>query len=143
MNQKTDSPNPADLPLPKDIDYDNAFNYRQPKPEINSIETSDNEDNRRSSQITPINIPTPPDPKHLPFFALLEDNFKMASQGTGGNAQQIGNRDKAAVIPRANIVNIADVADQLAGLSIESQTANYLAPDDIVKKYKDLEIQQL
>jgi hypothetical protein len=66
----------------------------------------------------------------------------MASQGTGGNAQQIGERAEAAATPRANIVNNVDVADRLAGLSIDSQKANYLAPDDIVKKYRELEIQQ-
>jgi hypothetical protein len=66
----------------------------------------------------------------------------MASHGTGGNAQQIGERAEAAATPRANIVNIADVADRLAGLSIDSQKANYLAPDNIVNKYRELEIQQ-
>ncbi len=66
----------------------------------------------------------------------------MASQGTGGNAKQIGERAEATVSPRANIVNVADVADWFAGLSIDSQKDNYLAPDDIVKKYRELEIQQ-
>jgi hypothetical protein len=65
----------------------------------------------------------------------------MANQGTGGNAHQIGKRAEVTAAQRANIVNVADVADQFAGLSIESQKANYLALDDIVKKYKELEIQ--
>jgi hypothetical protein len=53
-------------------------------------------------------------------------------------------RAVASVSQRANIINVADVADQFAGLSIglELQKANYLIPDDIVKKYKELEIQQ-
>jgi hypothetical protein len=65
----------------------------------------------------------------------------MANQGTGGNAQQIGDRAVVVAAKRANIVNVIDVAGQFAGLSIESQKAKYLAPDDIVKKYQELEIQ--
>jgi hypothetical protein len=142
MNEKTDLNHPANLPLPKDLDYHNALNYRQPKPQIDSSETSDDNKKCRSSKTTPINIDTPQNPQDFQIFSLLEHKLKMASQGTGGKAQQIGERAEATVSPRANIVNVADVADRLAGLSIDSQKANYLAPDDIVKKYRELEIQQ-
>ena len=132
MNEKMDLNHPANLPLPKDLDYHNSLNYRQPKPQFDSSETSDDKKKCRSSKTTPINIDTPQD---FQIFSLLEHTPKMASQGTGGKAQQIGERAEATVSPRANIVNVADVADRLAGLSINSHKANYLAPDDIVKKY--------
>jgi hypothetical protein len=64
----------------------------------------------------------------------------MEHQGTGGNTQQMGDgTNSISLVP--NAVNIADVADQLADLTIDSQKASYLAQDDIVKKYKELEIQ--
>jgi hypothetical protein len=61
----------------------------------------------------------------------------MTNQGTGGNAQQLGNGTNS--IPPAP--NIADVVDKLADLTIDANKASYLAPDDIVKKYKELEVQ--
>jgi hypothetical protein len=64
----------------------------------------------------------------------------MANQGTGANSQQLGN-GTSSVSVAPNTINIADVADQLAGLTIDSHKASYLAPDDIVKKYRELEIQ--
>jgi hypothetical protein len=70
--------NPANLPLPKDLDYDNALKYRQPKPVISSSKTSNDEDKRKSSKTTPINIQTPPNPNDLPLFAFLEDKLIMA-----------------------------------------------------------------
>jgi hypothetical protein len=61
----------------------------------------------------------------------------MTSQGTGGNTQQLGQQAN----PIALSPNIANVADQLADLKIDPQKANYLASDDIVKKYRELEVQ--
>jgi len=139
MTDKTDSPNPINVPLPKDLEYENTLNYRQLKPIISSTETSDDE---KSGENTPINFPTPPNPNDPPLYAFLNDKLRMASQGTGGNVQKIGDRAEAVVLPRANIVNVADVADRFKALSIDSQNVNYLAPDDIVKKYRELEIQQ-
>ena len=55
MTDKTDSPNPINVPLPKDLEYENALNYRQLKPIISSTETSDDE---KSGENTPINFPT-------------------------------------------------------------------------------------
>jgi hypothetical protein len=135
MRKKTNPVDPAHLHLPRD--YEEDFDYRQPKPIISSTDTSDDEEKNRSGETTPINNttsdkPIPPNP-----FALLTNLVDMANQGTGGNAQQIG--DGTNSIPLAP--NIADVADQLTGLTIASQKASYLAPDDIVKKYKELEIQ--
>jgi hypothetical protein len=54
MTGKTDPANPIRVPLPKDLDYHNALNYRQPKPTISSSETSDDEDKRKSGEIHPI-----------------------------------------------------------------------------------------
>ncbi len=65
----------------------------------------------------------------------------MATQGTGANTQQIGERASNSTTPPTNTFNIADVADRFDQLSIDSPKANYLAPDDIVKKYKELEVQ--
>ncbi len=65
----------------------------------------------------------------------------MATQGKGANSQQIGERANNSTTPPTNTINIADVADGFDQLSIDSQKANYLAPDDIVKKYKELEVQ--
>jgi hypothetical protein len=128
MSEKTNLVNPTDLPLPKDREYKNTLEYRQPKPEISSTEMSDDED-RSGETIDP------------PIFTFLEEQLRMANQGTGVNAQQIVDRAVVVAAKRANIVNVTDVAGQFAGLSIESQKAKYLAPDDIVKKYQELEIQ--
>ncbi len=54
MTAKTDLANPINVPLPKDLDYDNTLNYRQPKPTISSSETPDNEDKRKSGEIHPL-----------------------------------------------------------------------------------------
>jgi hypothetical protein len=138
MSEEIKPVSPVDLPLPKD--YEDDFDYRQPKPIISSTETSDDEDRHRSGETTPINNTTPNNTTPPKPFALLQNLFDMANQATGGNTQQIG--DGASSISLApNTVNIADVADRLADLSIDSQKASYLAPNDIVKKYKELEIQ--
>ena len=65
----------------------------------------------------------------------------MANQSTSANLQQLGD-GTSSVSLSPNTVNIADVTDQFGGLTIASQKASYLAPDDIVKKYRELEIQQ-
>jgi hypothetical protein len=65
----------------------------------------------------------------------------MANQATGGNTQQIGDGANSVTIPPTNTINIADITDRFEALSIDSQKASYLVPDDIVKKYKELEIQ--
>jgi hypothetical protein len=59
----------------------------------------------------------------------------MANQATGSNTQQIG-EGTSSITVAPNTLNIADVADRLTDLSIDSQKASYLVPDDIVKKYK-------
>jgi hypothetical protein len=135
MSEETKPFNPANMHLPRD--YEEDFEYRQPKPIISSKDTSDDEEKNRSGETTPVNNttsdkPIPPNP-----FALLTNLVDMANQGTGGNAKQIGNGTNS--IPLAP--NIADVVDQLADLTVDSQKASYLAPDDIVKKYKELEVQ--
>ena len=134
MSEETNSINPADLQLPRDFEDD--LDYRLPEPFINSTDTSDNEDKSKSGETTPINDtttqPIPPTP-----LALLKKLFKMTSQGTGGNTQQLGQQAN----PKALRPNIADIADQLADLKIDPQKANYLAPDDIVKTYRELEVQ--
>jgi hypothetical protein len=129
--------NPCDLFLPKD--YEDNLEYRQHQPEINT-DTSDDDDNRQNSrQTSPVN--TTPDEPTLPNpFALLQNPLKMANQSTGANSQQLGD-GTSSVSVAPNTINIADVADQFAGLTIDSQKASYLAPDDIVKKYRELEIQ--
>ncbi len=129
--------NPCDLFLPKD--YEDDLEYRQSQPEINTDTSDNDEDRQKSGQTTPVNItsdkPIPPNP-----FALLQNHLTMANQGTGANSQQLGN-GTSSVSVATNTINIADVADQLAGLTIDSHKASYLAPDDIVKKYRELEIQ--
>ncbi len=50
MNEEMDSTHPANLLLPKDLDYDNTLNYRQPKPQIDSSETSDDEENAKAAK---------------------------------------------------------------------------------------------
>ncbi len=129
--------NPCDLFLPKD--YEDDLEYRQSQPEINTDTSDDDEDRQNSRQTTPVNTtsdePTLPNP-----FALLQSHLKMANQSTGANSQQLGD-GTSSVSVAPNTINIADVADQLAGLTIDSQKASYLAPDDIVKKYRELEIQ--
>jgi hypothetical protein len=136
MSEETKPINPVIQPLP----YKEDFDYIQPKPIISSTETSDDEDKNRSGETTPINDTTPNNTNPPKPFGLLQNLFDMANQATGGNAQQIGD-GTTSISLAPNIVNIADVADRLADLSIESQKASYLAPDDIVKKYKELEIQ--
>ena len=65
----------------------------------------------------------------------------MTNQGTSANLQQLGD-GTSSVSVSPNTVNIAEVTDQFGGLTIAAQKASYLAPDDIVKKYRELEIQQ-
>jgi len=50
----------------------------------------------------------------------------MAMQATGKNVQQIGDRSLDPTLQRANILNVADVADKFASLSLDldSQKAN-------------------
>jgi hypothetical protein len=139
MSEKTNLVNPANVPFPQD--YKDNLDYRQPKPIISSTETSDDEAIRRSGEVTPNNTPTPNNPIPPLLLATLEYHLQMAKQATGGYTLKISNRADSAIIPPTNTPNIADVVDQFADLSIDSQKANYLAPDDIVKKYKELEIQ--
>jgi hypothetical protein len=115
MSEETNSVDPADLQLPRD--YEEDLDYRQPKPIISSTDTSEDEDKNRSGETTPINNTIPDNPIPPNPFALLNNLVDMANQGTGGNAQQIG--DGTNSIPLAP--NIADVADQLADLTINSQ----------------------
>jgi len=138
MSEETNPVNPLDLPLPKD--YEDDLDYRQPKPIISSTETSDDEDKCRSGEITPINTTTPENPIPPVTLAILQNYYDMANQATGGNTQQIGDGTNSITVA-PNTINIADVANQFEALSIDSQKASYLAPDDIVKKYKELEIQ--
>ncbi len=126
--------NPCDLFLPKD--YEDDLQYRQTQPEINTDTSDDDEDGQNSRQTSPVNTiadqPTPPNP-----FALLQKPLKMANQSTSANLQQLGDgTNSVSVSP--NTVNIAEVTDQFGGLTIASQKASYLAPDDIVKKYREL-----
>jgi hypothetical protein len=137
MSEEKKPLNPCDLFLPKD--YEDDLEYRQSKPEINTDTSDDDEDRQKSGQTTPFNStsnkPLPPNP-----FALLQNHLTMTNQGTGANSQQLGD-GTSSVSVAPNTINIADVADQLAGLTIDSHKASYLAPDDIVKKYRELEIQ--
>ena len=130
--------NPCDLFLPKD--YEDDLNYRQHQPEINTDTSDDDENGQTSRQTSPVNTttdqPNPPNP-----FALLQNHLKMANQSTSANLQQLGD-GTSSVSVAPNTINIADVTDQFGGLTIASQKASYLAPDDIVKKYRELEIQQ-
>jgi len=130
--------NPCDLFLPKD--YEDDLQYRQTQPEINTDTSDDDDDGQKSRQTSPVN--TIPDQPTLPNpFALLQQHLKMTNQGTSANLQQLG--DGTNSVPLSpNIVNIAEVTDQFGGLTIAAQKASYLAPDDIVKKYRELEIQQ-
>ena len=129
--------NPCDLFLPKD--YENDLEYRQHQPEINTDTSDDEDDGQKSRQTSPVTTisdqPTSPNP-----FALLQSHLKMASQTTGANSQQLGD-GTSSVSVAPNTINIADVTDQFGGLTIAPQKASYLAPDDIVKKYRELEIQ--
>jgi hypothetical protein len=51
MTDKTDPAYPINVAFPKYLDYDNALNYRQPKPTIRCSETPDNEDKLKSGEI--------------------------------------------------------------------------------------------
>jgi hypothetical protein len=82
MSEETNPVNPLDLPLPKD--YKDDLDYRQPKPIISSTETSDNEDKRRSVEITPINTPTPNNPIPPVTLAILENFYDMANRWRWG-----------------------------------------------------------
>jgi hypothetical protein len=134
MSEETNSINPADLQLPRD--YEDDLDYRLPKPVINSTDTSDNEDKSRSGETTPKND-THNQPTHPNTFALLDKVIRMDTQGTGANSQQLGPQAN----PLAVTSNMYDIADQLANLRLDPQNVNYLAPDDVVKKYKELEVQ--
>jgi hypothetical protein len=134
MSEETKLVNPANLHLPRD--YEDNLEYRQPKPIINSTDTSDDKEKNRSGTTTPINNTIPNKPILPNPFALLTNLVNMANQGTGGNAQQLGTGTNS--IPLAP--NNADVIDKLTDLKIDSNKASYLAPDDIVKKYKELEV---
>jgi len=138
MSEKTKPVNPANLLLP--TDYEGDFEYRQPSPIISSTETSDDEDRNRSGETTPVNNTTSDNSIPPNQLSLLNNLVTMENQGTGGNTQQMGDGTNSISLA-PNAVNIADVADQLADLTIDSQKASYLAQDDIVKKYKELEIQ--
>jgi hypothetical protein len=106
--------NPCDLFLPKD--YKDDFEYRQSQPEITTDTSDDDDDRQTSRQTTPVN--TTSDEPILPNpFALLQNHLKMANQGTGANSQQLGN-GTSSVSVAPNTINIADVADQLAGLTL-------------------------
>jgi hypothetical protein len=137
MNGEGKPLNPCDLSLPKD--YEDDLDYRQSQPEINTDTSDDDEDRQNSGRTTPTSIipikPLPPNP-----FALLQNHLAMANQGTGANSQQLGD-GTSSISVAPNTINIADVTDQFGGLTIDSQKASYLAPDDIVKKYRELEIQ--
>jgi hypothetical protein len=134
MSEKMKPVNPANLPLPKD--YEEDLDYRQHKPIISSTETSDDEDRHRSGETTPINDTTPDNSTDQKPFALLQNYFKMANQGTGGNAQQIGD-GTSSISVAPNTVNIADVADQLADLTIDSQKQVILLPMTLSKSTKN------
>ncbi len=122
--------NPCDLFLPKD--YEDDLQYRQTQPEINTDTSDDDEDGQHSRQTSPVN--TISDELTLPNpFALLQKPLKMANQSTGANSQQLGD-GTSSISVAPNTINIADVTDQFRGLTIDSQKASYLAPDDIVKK---------
>jgi hypothetical protein len=138
MSEETNPVNPLDLPLPKD--YEDDLDNRLPKPIISSTENSDDEDKRRSGEITPINTTTPKNPIPPVTLAILQNYYNMSNQATGGNTQQIGDGTNSITVA-PNTINIANVTDRFEALSIDSQKASYLAPDDIVKKYKELEIQ--
>jgi hypothetical protein len=129
MSEKTKPFNPANLPLP--TDYEGDFEYRQPPPIISSKENSDNEDRNRSGETTPVNNTTSNNSIPPNQLSLLNNLVTMENQGTGGNTQQMGDRTHSISLA-PNTVNIADVADQLADLTIDSQKASYLAQDDIV-----------
>jgi hypothetical protein len=79
MSEETNPVNPLDLPLPKD--YEDDLDYRQPKPIISSTETSDDEDKRRSGEITPINITTTNNPIPPATLAILQNYGKSGYWG--------------------------------------------------------------
>jgi len=135
MSEETTAIDPADLQLP--TDYEDDLRYRLPPPIITSTDTSDNEDKNKSGGTTPINTSVPNIPVPSNPFALLTSLVNMTDQGTGGNAQQLGN----AINPVRVAPNTFDFIDKLADLTIGASKASYLSPDDIVKKYKELEVQ--
>jgi hypothetical protein len=135
MSEETTAIDPADLQLP--TDYEDNLRYRLPPPIIASTDTSDDKDRNKSGETTPINTSVPNNPVPPNPFALLTNIVNMTDQGTGGNAQQLGNATNS--IPLAP--NIYDVVDKLADLTIGASKASYLSPDDMVKKYKELEVQ--
>jgi hypothetical protein len=135
MSEETITIDPADLHLP--YDYEDDLRYRLPPPIITSTDTSDDEDKDKSGETTPINPTDPNNPVTPNPFALLTSVINMTDQGTGANAQQLGNATNS--VPLAP--NIYDVVDKLTDLTIGTSKASYLSPDDIVKKYKELEVQ--
>ena len=130
MSEEMITIDPADLHLP--IDYKDELTYRLPPPIITSTDTSDDKDKNKPGKTTPVNSSDPNNPVTPNPFALLTSVINMTDQGTGANAQQLG--DATNSVPLAP--NIYDVVDKLADLTIGSSKANYLSPDDIVKKYK-------
>jgi hypothetical protein len=135
MSEETITIDPADLHLP--TDYEDDLRYRLPPPIITSTDTSDDEDKNKSGETTPINPTDPNNPTTPNPFALLTSVINMTDQGTGANAQQLGNATNS--VPLAP--NIYYVVDKLSDLTIGTSKASYLSPDDIVKKYKELEVQ--
>jgi hypothetical protein len=134
MSEETNPVNPADLYLPND--YEDDLEYRTPKPILNSTDTSEDEDKNNSGQNSPI-TPNTVETTYPKDFKLLDKLVEMAKTGSGPNSQQLGEQSN----PVAVGTNLYEIADQLANLKLDPQGANYLAPDDIVKKYKELEVQ--
>jgi hypothetical protein len=89
MSEETTVVDPANLHLP--TDYEDDLRYRLPPPIITSTDTSDDEDKNKSGETTPINTSAPDKPIPPNSFALLTSLVDMTDQGTGGNAQQLGN----------------------------------------------------
>jgi hypothetical protein len=56
MTENSGPTSPRKIPLPKNLEYDNSNNYRQPLPIIKSEEAPDDEDKRKSGKETPTNI---------------------------------------------------------------------------------------
>jgi hypothetical protein len=134
MSEETNSVNPADLHLPRN--YEDNLDYRSPKPVFDSTDTSDNEDKSNSGQTSPTNEPIA-EPTYPNDFVLLNKLVEMNTQGSGSYTQQLGHQTNPVAIGPS----MYEIADQLANLKIDPQSANYLAHDDIVKKYKELEVQ--
>ena len=76
---------------------------------------------------------------------ILEDGIAVETAGKGRNVQAKRDRLNFVVAPKAYIMNMANlVVDQWKALPLGSgfKIDNYLAPADIFKKYKEVEIQQ-